>query len=132
MRDGRYTYTRTEETDRERERERGGERGHGDTCHGEARLTLLLLGKQRNLPAPAFRPATLVLGMSAIMAWGFYKLGQGIREQKYGVPSPPLPFHLPGETKEEEEQWGKEQKANSPFPFSPVSSAARRCGPAST
>lgn len=37
---------------------------------------------QRNLPAAAFRPATLVLGMSAVMVWGFYKLGQGIREQK--------------------------------------------------
>lgn len=38
---------------------------------------------QRNLPAPGFKPAALVLGMGAVCVWGFYKLGQGIREQKY-------------------------------------------------
>ncbi|KAI0118016.1 GRIM-19 [Hypoxylon sp. NC0597] len=36
---------------------------------------------KRNLPAPGFRPTTLLLGMGAIMIFGFYKLGQGIREQ---------------------------------------------------
>ncbi|KAI1135529.1 GRIM-19 [Hypoxylon sp. FL0543] len=36
---------------------------------------------KRNLPAPGFRPATLLLGMGAIMIFGFYKLGKGIREQ---------------------------------------------------
>ncbi|KAK9776161.1 putative GRIM-19 [Seiridium cardinale] len=36
---------------------------------------------KRNLPAASLRPGTLILGMSAIMVYGFYKLGQGIREQ---------------------------------------------------
>ncbi|KAK8040302.1 NADH-ubiquinone oxidoreductase subunit [Apiospora marii] len=36
---------------------------------------------QRNLPAPGFKPAALVLGMGAVCVWGFWKLGQGIREQ---------------------------------------------------
>lgn len=37
---------------------------------------------QRNLPAASLRPGTLILGMGAVMVYGFYKLGQGIREQK--------------------------------------------------
>ncbi|KAI1499274.1 GRIM-19 [Biscogniauxia marginata] len=36
---------------------------------------------KRNLPASGFRPATLVFGVGAVMLYGFYKLGQGIREQ---------------------------------------------------
>ncbi|KAK7976608.1 ran-interacting Mog1 protein [Apiospora arundinis] len=36
---------------------------------------------KRNLPAPGFKPAALVIGMGAVCVWGFYKLGQGIREQ---------------------------------------------------
>ncbi|KAK8115564.1 hypothetical protein PG984_012066 [Apiospora sp. TS-2023a] len=36
---------------------------------------------KRNLPAPGFKPAALVLGMGAVCVWGFWKLGQGIREQ---------------------------------------------------
>ncbi|KAI2627600.1 GRIM-19 [Hypoxylon sp. NC1633] len=36
---------------------------------------------KRNLPAPGFRPATLLLGMGAVMIFGFYKLTMGIREQ---------------------------------------------------
>ncbi|RYP14656.1 hypothetical protein DL765_006222 [Monosporascus sp. GIB2] len=35
----------------------------------------------RNLPASGFRPGTWLLGMGVVMAYGFYKLGQGIREQ---------------------------------------------------
>ncbi|OTB02407.1 hypothetical protein M426DRAFT_13552 [Hypoxylon sp. CI-4A] len=38
---------------------------------------------KRNLPAPGFRPTTLLVAMGGIMVFGFYKLGQGIREQKY-------------------------------------------------
>ncbi|CAJ2508483.1 Uu.00g135090.m01.CDS01 [Anthostomella pinea] len=37
--------------------------------------------QQRNLPASGFRPATLLVGMGAVMVYGFYKLGQGIKEQ---------------------------------------------------
>lgn len=48
---------------------------------------------QRNLPAPGFKPAALVIGMGAVCVWGFYKLGQGIREQKYV--SPPITISLP-------------------------------------
>jgi NADH dehydrogenase (ubiquinone) 1 alpha subcomplex subunit 13 len=40
--------------------------------------------EQRNLPARGFRPAYLLLGMGALMTYGFWRVGQGIREQKYG------------------------------------------------
>ncbi|ORY58901.1 GRIM-19 protein [Pseudomassariella vexata] len=36
---------------------------------------------KRNLAAPGFRPATLLLGMGAVCIYGFYKLGTGIKEQ---------------------------------------------------
>jgi len=38
---------------------------------------------KRNLPARGFRPATYLLAMSVLMTYGFYKVGKGIREQKY-------------------------------------------------
>jgi NADH dehydrogenase (ubiquinone) 1 alpha subcomplex subunit 13 len=37
---------------------------------------------QRNLPARGFRPAYLLVGVAAIMTFGFWKVGRGIREQK--------------------------------------------------
>jgi hypothetical protein len=37
---------------------------------------------KRNLPARGFRPSFYLLGMGAIMTYGFYKLGKGIREEK--------------------------------------------------
>lgn len=39
---------------------------------------------KRNLPARGFRPATYLAIMGGIMAYGFYRVGQGIREHKYG------------------------------------------------
>ncbi|KAL5354371.1 hypothetical protein ACLOAV_000460 [Pseudogymnoascus australis] len=36
---------------------------------------------KRNLPARGFRPAYLLLGMGALMTYGFWRVGQGIREQ---------------------------------------------------
>ncbi|KAK3936932.1 GRIM-19 [Diplogelasinospora grovesii] len=36
---------------------------------------------KRNLPARGFRPATLLLGVGAVMTYGWYKLIIGIREQ---------------------------------------------------
>ncbi|KAI8627614.1 GRIM-19 [Xylariaceae sp. FL1651] len=36
---------------------------------------------QRNLPASGFRPGTLLVAMGVVMTYGFYKLGQGIKEQ---------------------------------------------------
>ncbi|KAI5919435.1 GRIM-19 [Camillea tinctor] len=36
---------------------------------------------KRNLPANGFRPAALVIGMGAIMTYGFYKLAQGTKER---------------------------------------------------
>ncbi|KAJ9144706.1 hypothetical protein NKR23_g5786 [Pleurostoma richardsiae] len=36
---------------------------------------------KRNLPTRGFRPATVLLGIGAIMAFGWYKLAKGIREQ---------------------------------------------------
>lgn len=42
--------------------------------------------QQRNLPAKGFRPGILLLGMGAVMGFGWYKLIHGMREAKY-VPS---------------------------------------------
>ncbi|CAD0082738.1 unnamed protein product [Aureobasidium vineae] len=38
---------------------------------------------KRNLPARGFRPATYLLMVGAICSYGFWRVGQGIREQKY-------------------------------------------------
>jgi len=38
---------------------------------------------QRNLPVRGFRPSVMLLGVAGIMTFGFWKLGKGIREQKY-------------------------------------------------
>ncbi|KHJ33855.1 putative nadh-ubiquinone oxidoreductase subunit grim-19 [Erysiphe necator] len=35
---------------------------------------------KRNLPARGFRPAVLLFGMASIMTYGFWRVGQGIRE----------------------------------------------------
>ena len=37
---------------------------------------------QRNLPARGFRPVYYLIGMGAIMTYGFYKFGIGVREHK--------------------------------------------------
>jgi len=47
--------------------------------------------RQRNLPAKGFRPGILLLGMGAIMGYGWYKLVGGIREAKY-VSCFPIPL----------------------------------------
>ncbi|KAK8044088.1 hypothetical protein PG993_004112 [Apiospora rasikravindrae] len=52
-----------------------------DEKDSNKKLTFAIFLPQRNLPAPGFKPAALVLGMGAVCVWGFYKLGQGIREQ---------------------------------------------------
>ncbi|KAK3067898.1 hypothetical protein LTR53_010789 [Teratosphaeriaceae sp. CCFEE 6253] len=36
---------------------------------------------RRNLPVRGFRPAYYLVAVGAIMTYGFYRLGQGIREQ---------------------------------------------------
>jgi len=36
---------------------------------------------KRNLPARGFRPAVMLGAVAAIMTYGFWKLGKGIREQ---------------------------------------------------
>src|SRR5215470_9630556 len=38
---------------------------------------------RRNFPARGFRPVYYLLGVGAIMTYGFYKYGQGVREAKY-------------------------------------------------
>jgi hypothetical protein len=43
---------------------------------------------KRNLPARGFRPATYLLMVGAVCTYGFWRVGQGIREQKYGTPTP--------------------------------------------
>lgn len=37
---------------------------------------------KRNLPARGFRPATYLIMVGAICTYGFWRVGQGIREQK--------------------------------------------------
>jgi NADH dehydrogenase (ubiquinone) 1 alpha subcomplex subunit 13 len=38
---------------------------------------------KRNLPARGFRPAVYLLGTGVLMTYGFWRVGQGIREHKY-------------------------------------------------
>jgi NADH dehydrogenase (ubiquinone) 1 alpha subcomplex subunit 13 len=38
---------------------------------------------KRNLPARGFRPSFYLLGMGAIMTFGFWQYGKGARERKY-------------------------------------------------
>jgi hypothetical protein len=38
---------------------------------------------KRNLPVRGFRPAVYLFGSAALMAYGFWRVGQGIREHKY-------------------------------------------------
>lgn len=38
---------------------------------------------RRNLPVRGFRPAYLLVGVAGIMTYGFWRVGQGIREQKW-------------------------------------------------
>ncbi|KAF5654769.1 NADH dehydrogenase [Fusarium sp. NRRL 25303] len=40
---------------------------------------------KRNLPAKGFRPGILLLGMGAVMGYGWYKLIGGMREAKYVI-----------------------------------------------
>lgn len=42
---------------------------------------------KRNLPARGFRPAVYLFGTAALMTYGFWRVGQGIREHKYVGPS---------------------------------------------
>ena len=37
---------------------------------------------KRNLPVRGFRPAVYLVGTAAIMTYGFWRAGQGIREHK--------------------------------------------------
>ena len=41
---------------------------------------------RRNLPIKGFKPAYYLLGVGIICTYGFWRIGQGIREQKYGNP----------------------------------------------
>ena len=38
---------------------------------------------KRNLPVRGFRPAAYIVGTAALMTYGFWRVGQGIREHKY-------------------------------------------------
>ncbi|KAI1028801.1 hypothetical protein LB503_002211, partial [Fusarium chuoi] len=50
---------------------------------------------KRNLPAKGFRPGILLLGMGAVMGYGWYKLIGGMREAKYVIsPSTRTCIHL--------------------------------------
>lgn len=39
---------------------------------------------RRNLPVRGFRPAWYLAAVAGVMTYGFYRVGQGIREHKYG------------------------------------------------
>lgn len=41
---------------------------------------------RRNLPVRGFRPVWYLAIVGAITTYGFYKVGVGIREKKYGIP----------------------------------------------
>lgn len=61
---------------------------------------------KRNLPARGFRPAAYLAIMGGIMTYGFWRIGQGIREHKYATPIPefvPLPRATHART-----QWTKD------------------------
>lgn len=49
--------------------------------HEGQRLTMF--AQQRNLPARGFRPSVMLAVMGGVMVFGFWKVGKGIREQKY-------------------------------------------------
>lgn len=38
---------------------------------------------KRNLPIRGFRPAVYIVGTAVLMTYGFWRVGQGIREHKY-------------------------------------------------
>jgi hypothetical protein len=42
---------------------------------------------QRNLPARGFRPSVMLLAVTGVVTFGFWKVGKGIREQKYALHS---------------------------------------------
>ena len=42
-----------------------------------------LICEQRNLPARGFRPGVMLFAVAGLMTFGFWKVGKGIREQKY-------------------------------------------------
>jgi hypothetical protein len=78
--------------------------------------------KQRNLPAKGFRPGVLLLGMGAIMGYGWYKLIVGIREAKYVFDTRPICIKVCDQQKENTDE----------RLFPTVNSHARRCGLAFT
>ena len=41
---------------------------------------------RRNLPARGFRPATYLVAIGVVVTYGFWRVGQGIREHKYVYP----------------------------------------------
>jgi NADH dehydrogenase (ubiquinone) 1 alpha subcomplex subunit 13 len=51
---------------------------------------------KRNLPARGFRPATYLLMVGAVCTYGFWRVGQGIREQKYAASAAPQLSHTFG------------------------------------
>jgi len=89
---------------------------------------------KRNLPARGFRPAVYLAGMAALMGYGFWVYGRGIREAKY-VPIPPS-VHIVfrelrcGAAGDVRDGWAGPDELNADVRT--VSSPARRCGPAFT
>lgn len=76
---------------------------------------------QRNLPSRGFRPSVMLAGMGLLMTYGFYRVGQGIREQKYEYPS-----------QSDTERWIRRYDRTGKLTATPASSPERRCGPEST
>jgi hypothetical protein len=59
-----------------------GERTRGEENKASEYL-LTKIWKQRNLPARGFRPSVMLFAVAGVMTFGFWKIGKGIREQKY-------------------------------------------------
>jgi NADH dehydrogenase (ubiquinone) 1 alpha subcomplex subunit 13 len=49
---------------------------------------ILISYPQRNLPVRGFRPVYYLAAVGAVMTYGFWRVGQGIREWKFVLPSP--------------------------------------------
>jgi hypothetical protein len=88
---------------------------------------------KRNLPARGFRPSFYLLGMGVIMTYGFYKLGKGIREEKYVWCSPLLELSVSMWWFSSDLETGKtnaRQNGNANLMIT-VNLRAKRCGPES-
>lgn len=80
---------------------------------------------QRNIPARGFRPVYYLIGMGAIMTYGFYKYGVGVREHKYELL---MSFALPGIGAAGDPPCGTSRKGRTLTQILIANSHERKCG----